>query len=78
MPKRVNISEAKTRLSALIAAVEATREPVLICRNGRVVAELAPASGSRLVLGDLAGKYEGPGADIRGVDEDVLAEWGEA
>lgn len=40
---RVNTMEAKTRLSALLAAVEETGEPVLICRNGRPVAELRPA-----------------------------------
>ena len=36
---RVNTQEAKTRLSALLAAVEAG-ETVVICRNDRPVAEL--------------------------------------
>jgi prevent-host-death family protein len=39
----VNTHEAKTRLSALLAAVE-RGELVRICRNGKPVAELRPAS----------------------------------
>jgi antitoxin (DNA-binding transcriptional repressor) of toxin-antitoxin stability system len=36
----VNTHEAKTRLSALLKAVEETNETVLICRNGKPVAEV--------------------------------------
>ena len=36
----VNTHEAKTRLSSLLAAVEERGETVLICRNGKPVAEL--------------------------------------
>ena len=36
----VNTHEAKTKLSALLAAVEEKGEVVLICRNGKPVAEL--------------------------------------
>ena len=40
----VNTHEAKTRLSALLKAVEEQNEVVRICRNGKPVAELkAPA-----------------------------------
>jgi antitoxin (DNA-binding transcriptional repressor) of toxin-antitoxin stability system len=39
----VNIYEAKTRLSALIGEVENKGESVLICRNGKPVAELRAA-----------------------------------
>jgi antitoxin (DNA-binding transcriptional repressor) of toxin-antitoxin stability system len=39
----VNIYEAKTRLSAIIAEIEETGQPVLICRNGKPVAELRRA-----------------------------------
>ena len=39
--KAVNIHEAKTKLSALIAEVEATGAGILICRNGTPVAELS-------------------------------------
>ncbi|GEM_PF-249092 len=37
---RVNIHEAKTNLSKLIAAVEEKGETIQICRNGKLVAEL--------------------------------------
>ncbi|MHC4473154.1 MAG: type II toxin-antitoxin system Phd/YefM family antitoxin [Planctomycetota bacterium] len=36
----VNTHEAKTTLSALLAAVEERGEVVVICRNGKPVAEL--------------------------------------
>lgn len=45
---RVNIHEAKTRLSELIAQVERLGDKVTICRYGRPVAELIPVRhGSR-------------------------------
>ena len=44
---KVNTHEAKTRLSALIARVEKTAEPVIICRSGRPVAELRRISPSK-------------------------------
>ena len=37
---RANIHEAKTHLSALIAAVEERGEVILLCRNGNPVAEI--------------------------------------
>lgn len=40
--KIVNIHEAKTRLSALLAEVEKTGEKILICRHGKPVADLVP------------------------------------
>ena len=40
--KIVNIHEAKTKLSALLAEVEKTGEKVLICRHGKPVADLVP------------------------------------
>jgi prevent-host-death family protein len=40
--KIVNIHEAKTQLSALLAEVEKTGEKVLICRHGKPVADLVP------------------------------------
>lgn len=38
----VNTHDAKTRLSALLSAVEERGESVRICRNGKPVAELRP------------------------------------
>ena len=47
----VNIHEAKTHLSSLVAQVEDRREHIIICRYGRAVAELVPVDkGARTVL----------------------------
>ena len=44
----VNTHEAKTKLSALLAAVEQRGETVIICRNGKPVAQMkAPDAASR-------------------------------
>ena len=40
--RRCNTHEAKTKLSELLAAVESHGEVILICRNGKPVAELRP------------------------------------
>ncbi len=40
--KMVNVHEAKTQLSALLAEVEETGERVLICRYGKPIADLVP------------------------------------
>jgi len=40
--KIVNIHEAKTKLSALLAELETTGEKVLICRHGKPIADLVP------------------------------------
>jgi prevent-host-death family protein len=38
----VNIHEAKTNLSALLAKIEKKDEKVLICRHGKPIADLIP------------------------------------
>lgn len=38
----VNTHEAKSRLSELLAKIEEEHETVVICRNGKPVAELIP------------------------------------
>lgn len=40
--KTVNVHEAKTTFSKLLARVESSKESVIICRNGRPVADLVP------------------------------------
>jgi antitoxin (DNA-binding transcriptional repressor) of toxin-antitoxin stability system len=40
--KTLNVHEAKTRLSAVLADVEGKGEAFLICRNGHPVADLVP------------------------------------
>ncbi len=44
---KVNIHEAKTNLSALLAAVEKKGEMVRICRDGKPVAELRAVKPSK-------------------------------
>jgi len=38
----VNIHEAKTKLSSLLAMVETTNKPITICRAGEPIAEIIP------------------------------------
>ena len=38
----VNTHEAKTNLSALLAKIEQSGEEVIICRNGKPIADLRP------------------------------------
>jgi len=40
--KRVNLYEAKTHLSKLVAAVEESGEPIILCRSGRPVVDVIP------------------------------------
>ncbi len=40
--KRADVHEAKTQFSALIAELEAGRNRVVICRNGKPIADLLP------------------------------------
>ena len=73
----LNIHEAKTKLSSVLMRIEKTGESVIICRNGRPVAELGPIKqrrGSRLevhpVLSDIQINYD----PIEVLDEN---EWGD-
>lgn len=59
----INVFEAKSAFSKLVAAAEAG-ETVIIARNGRPVAKLGPigpAEFPRFTFGDLAGQIEIPG-----------------
>ena len=40
--KTVNVHEAKTNFSMLLARLEKNSEPIVICRNGEPVADLVP------------------------------------
>ena len=42
MVKTVNVHDAKTRLSALLAEIEKSGRRIVICRNGEPVADLVP------------------------------------
>ncbi len=41
---QLNVYHAKSKFSSLLAEVEEKGETVLICRNGRAIAELRPIS----------------------------------
>lgn len=43
----VNLYEAKTQLSKLVAAVETRKELVVLCRNGTPVADIVPHEAAR-------------------------------
>ena len=43
----VNLYEAKTQLSRLVAAVETRGERVVLCRNGTPIAEIVPHEATR-------------------------------
>ncbi len=43
--KTVNVHEAKTQFSALLAELEHGRDRIVICRNGKPVADLVPHQG---------------------------------
>ena len=43
----VNIYEAKTQLSKLVAAVETRGERVVLCRNGTPIADIVPHEAAR-------------------------------
>ena len=40
--KMVNVHEAKTNFSSLLAKLESDSETIVICRNGEPVADLVP------------------------------------
>ena len=61
---KVNMHEAKTRLSQLVAAVSENHEVVVLCRNGDPVAEIKPLSAGRKIdrfksAPDLVVKFHG-------------------
>jgi prevent-host-death family protein len=72
----INVHEAKTKLSAVLAQIEATGQSVLICRNGKPVAELGPLkkrSGGRLGKHPVMGKIKIAYDPTEAMTE---AEWG--
>jgi prevent-host-death family protein len=42
LKKKLNVHEAKTHLSSVLAEVEQKGETFLICRNGKPIADLVP------------------------------------
>jgi prevent-host-death family protein len=75
-PKQVNVHEAKTRLSQLLAEVEAGGE-IVVARNGKPVAKLVPIPQKRrLRLGMWKGQiWMSPDFDAPLSPEELKA-WG--
>ena len=78
LPKQVNVHQAKTQLSKLLAEVEKGRE-VIVARDGKPVAKLVPftpAPRKKLRTGDWKGKiWISPDFDAPLSDQE-LKEWG--
>ena len=74
--KPVNIHEAKTRLSRLVAAAEAGEE-VVIARSGKPVARLVPyeAPSVKRRFGSMKGRASTTDAFFEPLPEDELALW---
>lgn len=77
MGNAINILEAKTSFSKLIAAVESGEEKeIVIARNGKPVARLVPMpAGLPLRLGLLEGKFKAPD-DIDALNPEILKMFG--
>jgi prevent-host-death family protein len=77
-PRQVNVHEAKTQLSKLLAEVERGRE-IVVARDGKPVAKLVPfraPAKKRLRVGDMKGRiWMSPDFDAPLSDEDLKL-WG--
>jgi prevent-host-death family protein len=75
--KQVNVHEAKTHLSKLLAEVEKGHE-IVLARDGKPVAKLVPfpAKKNRITFGDFKGRiwiaddFDAP------LPDELLEEWG--
>ena len=57
--KTVNVHEANTHLSSLLATVEDSSESFVICRNGEPIADLVPHQrGTRIKTHPVLGKIK--------------------
>lgn len=73
-PRSVNVQEAKTHLSALLARV-AAGERIVLSRHGKPIAQLVPLDPSpRRQLGFLQGRVDE--AFFEPLPDDELERWG--
>ncbi|HEX6062905.1 MAG TPA: type II toxin-antitoxin system Phd/YefM family antitoxin [Longimicrobiales bacterium] len=71
----VNVHEAKTHLSRLLARVE-TGEEIVIARGGKPIAKLVPIPGTAArQLGTHAGQFEVPEDFDAPLTDDMLEEF---
>lgn len=71
----VNIHDAKTHLSQLLARVE-NGETITIARAGKPIADLVPRTRIDIVFGDLAGRLDYDTDHFDDVDSDLNALFG--
>ncbi len=73
--EKLNVHEAKTKLSAVLMEIEKTGKTFLICRNGKPVAEMIPYKRpSRLAYHPTLSKIGIAYDPVEGLSEQ---EWGE-
>ena len=73
--QKLNVHEAKTKLSAVLIEVEQKGKTFLICRNGKPVAELSPhKKRSRLTYHPFLSKIK---INYNPVEDLSDEEWGE-
>ena len=73
--QKLNIHEAKTKLSAVLAGIEQKGESYLICRNGKPIADLIPhKKQSRLAYHPVLSKIN---IDYDPTEELTPEEWGD-
>jgi antitoxin (DNA-binding transcriptional repressor) of toxin-antitoxin stability system len=74
--KTINVRDFKTNFSSLLAGLEANGETIVICRNGRPVADLVPhRQASRIKTHPVLGKIK---IDYDPVEPLSADEWPEA
>jgi len=71
----VNIHDAKTHLSQLLARVE-NGETITIARAGKAVADLVPHVRADIVFGGLAGRVDYDAVHFDDTDSDLNALFG--
>ena len=75
MPKIVNIHDAKSNLSRLLAEVEQGKE-VIIARAGTPCARLVPFTPGVRMLGAMSGRWPSPPLEFYApLADDELADW---
>jgi len=75
--KQVNVHEAKTHLSKLLAEVEKGKE-IVIARDGKPVAKLVPVprKKNRITFGDFKGKIWIADDFDEPLPDELMKEWG--
>ncbi len=68
MSRIIKASEFKAKCLAILDEVERTRQPVVITKRGKPVAELAPHTAKRNARGILKGRVEILGDIISPID----------